>query len=583
MVRGHRKSIATAIALALAASAAAMAQPLAARHVIDASEHGGPPWPAIALLLALFVSQAVIAGVARYVLGRTSEGIVLQVRRRLVEQLLRLDMPALDRRRTGDLISHVSSDSTVLRRFVAEAFSKGVTAAIGLVGTVALMIWLDWLLFSIVAVFVIVGTLMVASVLRGLRRASLRSQNAMGDMTSDLERALSAIRTVRANRGEEREAARIGRHAKAVYSSSVRIAKLDALIGPAGQMAVNGSFLVILIVGGLRVAHGSSSLGDLVAFMLYMTYLTVPIGSAFQAMSAIQQGTGALQRINEVLALPREPVTAAVAVAERAPSPRATSRHPEPAALELREVWFGYDPGQPVLRDVSLRVQPRSHVALIGPSGAGKSTIVALVERFYEPSRGCVMLNGTDVATLTREQCRRGIGLVEQDCPVLYGTLRDNIAYSAPHATQLEIVRAVHLANLTDLVARLPQGLDSEVGEHGDMVSGGERQRIAIARSLLARPALLLLDEPTAHLDTANELALSRSIAQVSQECALLVIAHRPSTIRSADRIVVIEDGTVAAAGTHDELLVTSAYYRAVIARAPVGAGSHADVLTTAC
>jgi ABC-type multidrug transport system fused ATPase/permease subunit len=377
-------------------------------------------------------------------------------------------------------------------------------------------------------------------VLRGIRTASLRSQRAMGDMTSDLERALSAIRTVRANRGEERETRRIGRHAESVYRSSVRIAKLDALIGPAGQMAVNGSFLVILIVGGLRVADGSSSLGDLIAFMLYMTYLSVPIGNAFQAMSAIQQGTGALQRINDVLALPREPVTAAVTDAHRAPSPRSTGLDREPPTLELRDLWFGYEPGRPVLRGVSLRVQPRSHTALIGPSGAGKSTIVALVERFHEPDRGHIMLNGIDVATLTREQCRAAVGLVEQDCPVLDGTLRDNIAYSAPHAADADIARAVQLANLTELVTRLPHGLDSEVGEHGDKVSGGERQRIAIARSLLAgrsprAAATGRADRPPRQRRRARAESLHRPGLQ-----GVRAAGHRPPTLnhpkRRADR-----------------------------------------------
>jgi ABC-type multidrug transport system fused ATPase/permease subunit len=577
IVRGHRKPVLVAVGLGVAASALGMVQPLIAKQVIDSTGRGATSWIMIGLLLALFISEAVVGGFGRYVLGRTSEGIVLRVRMNLINQLLRLDAPAYDRHRIGDLIAHVSSDSTVLRRFVGDAFSKAITALIGLVGTVVLMIWLDWLLFSIVAAFVVAGTVIVVSVLRGIRVASLRGQRSIGELTSDLERALSAIRTVRASRGEKREGSRIGKHAESVYTSSVRVAKLDALIGPASQMAVNGSFLVILLVGGVRVANGSASLGDLVAFMLYMTYLTVPISNAFQALSAIQQGTGALQRVNEVLALPREPVGADQ---EPPPQPQAgdSARPAEadrpPPVLEFRDVWFGYDSDQPVLRGVSLQVSRFGHTALIGRSGAGKSTIVALIERFYDPDRGQILLNGRDVSTMSREECRAMVGLVEQESPVLYGTLRDNITYGAPHARPEEIERAVTLANLTDLVARFPQGLDAEVGEHGDMLSGGERQRIAIARSLLIRPRLLLLDEPTAHLDTANELALSRTIDQVAKECAMLVIAHRFSTIRSAGQIVILDDGKVSAVGSHEELLATNSYYQSV-AGEPVNASSE--------
>jgi ABC-type multidrug transport system fused ATPase/permease subunit len=548
-----------------------MAQPLVAKDVVGAAGRGATPWSAIALLLGLFISETIVGGVGRYVLGRTSEGIVLRVRMELISQLLRLDTPAYDRHRTGDLIAHVSSDSTVLRRFVGDAFSKAITALIGLLGTVTLMIWLDWLLFSIVTAFVIVGCLIVVSVLRGIRIASLRSQRSIGEMTSDLERALSAIRTVRANRGERREGARIGQHAKSVYASSVRLAKLDALIGPASQMALNGSFLVVLVVGGVRVANGTASLGDLVAFMLYMTYLTIPISNAFQAISAVQQGTGALQRINEVLALPREPVPTGE---DPSMQPRAAASggragaEPPPPVLEFRDVWFEYDTDQPVLRGLTLKVPRFGRTALIGRSGAGKSTIFALVERFYDPDRGQILLNGKDVSTMSREECRAVIGLVEQESPVLYGTVRDNITYSAPHADEEEIERAVKLAGLSELLARLPRGLDAEVGEHGDMLSGGERQRIAIARSLLSRPKLLLLDEPTAHLDTANELALSRAVGQVAKDCALLIIAHRFSTIRSAEQIVILDDGAVAAVGTHEELLSISSYYRSIAGEA---------------
>jgi ATP-binding cassette subfamily B protein len=267
IVRGHRKPVALAVGLGVAASALGMAQPLVAKDVVGAAGRGATPWSAIALLLGLFISETIVGGVGRYVLGRTSEGIVLRVRMELISQLLRLDTPAYDRHRTGDLIAHVSSDSTVLRRFVGDAFSKAITALIGLLGTVTLIIWLDWLLFSIVIAFVIVGCLIVVSVLRGIRIASLRSQRSIGEMTSDLERALSAIRTVRANRGERREGARIGQHAKSVYASSVRLAKLDALIGPANQMGAAllegpwktaGLWLLVRRVLGLSVAGEGS-------------------------------------------------------------------------------------------------------------------------------------------------------------------------------------------------------------------------------------------------------------------------------------------------------------------------------------
>jgi ABC-type multidrug transport system fused ATPase/permease subunit len=571
IVRGHRKQVAVAVGLGVAASALGMAQPLVAKDVIGAAGHGATPWSALVLLLGLFISEIVVGGVGRYVVGRTSEGIVLRVRMELISQLLRLDTPAYDRHRTGDLIAHVSSDSAVLRRFVGDAFSKAITALMGLLGTVTLMIWLDWLLFSIVAAFVIVGCLIVVSVLRGIRIASLRSQRSIGEMTSDLERALSAIRTVRANRGERREGARIGKHAKSVYASSVRLAKLDALVGPASQMALNGSFLVVLVVGGVRVANGTASLEDFVAFMLYMTYLTIPISNAFQAVSAVQQGTGALQRINEVLSIPREPVPAGedspVQPGAGASAGRGGAEQPPPV-LEFRDVWFEYDTDRPVLRGLTFKVPRVGRTALIGRSGAGKSTIFALVERFYDPDRGQILLNGKDVSTMSREECRAMIGFVEQESPVLYGTVRDNITYSAPHADEQEIERAAKLAGLSELLARLPGGLDTEVGEHGDMLSGGERQRIAIARSLLSRPKLVLLDEPTAHLDTANELALSRTIGQVAEDCALLIIAHRVSTIRSAEQIVILEDGAVGAVGTHEELLSISSYYRSIAGEA---------------
>ncbi|MBC2907665.1 ABC transporter ATP-binding protein [Streptomyces cupreus] len=554
-LRDHRRWVLLAGALTLAGSALGLAQPLLVKQVIDAAGSGGGGAALVIPLVGLFLGQALVEAAARYVLARTSESVVLGLRLRLIGRLLRLRMRVYDKQRTGDLVSRLGSDGSEVRRLVAEAFTNAVTGAVGLVGAVALMVWVDPVLFLIVLALVSLGGLAVASALRGIRRASLQRQRSIGAMAADLERALSAIRTVRASRAEQRESDRIADQARAAYTASLRMAKLDAVVGPATHLAVNGSFLVVLLVGGLRVAQGGSSVGELVAFLLYMTYLVVPIDSVFQAMSALQQGSGALQRINETLSLPSEPDAAPSALVPSAPAP----------ALEFRDVWFGYAPDRPVLRGVSFQLPQHGCTALIGRSGAGKSTVFALAERFYDPDRGQVLLCGDDLRALSRADCRTRMGLVEQEAPVLYGTLRDNLYYAAPDADETELRRCVELASLTELVSRLPEGLETDVGEHGVLLSGGERQRVAIARALLARPSLLLLDEPTSQLDPISEAALRRAIEQIATECALVIIAHRASTVRAADQIVILDRGTVTAVGGHQELLVANGYYQRLV------------------
>lgn len=264
-----------------------------------------------------------------------------------------------------------------------------------------------------------------------------------------------------------------------------------------------------------------------------------------------------MQRINEVLALPRETDTA-VRSSTAPQDPAAASAEPNRACLpvlEFRDVWFDYDGRRPVLCGVSFEVPRRGRVALIGLSGAGKSTVFALTERFYDPNRGQILFHGTDVRDLDLQEYRSRVGLVEQHVPLLYGSLRDNLTYARPDASEADIERVVELGT---------EGLDNDVGEHGILLSGGERQRIAIARALLGRPDLLLLAEPTAHLDPLNEAAFTQAVKQISRECALLLIAHRFSTVQAADRVVVLQKGEVAAIGTHEELLEENDYYRSL-------------------
>ncbi|MGP4025016.1 ABC transporter ATP-binding protein [Actinomadura sp. 3N407] len=555
LAAGHRGPVTGAVALTLAATALGLAQPLVARDVIETAGSGRTPWRGAAALAALFAVHAAAQALVRFQLARAGEGIVLGVRLNMIDHLLRLRMPAYDRHRVGDLISRTDADTFALRQVIAGGLTDAVTGTVGLAAAVVLMLWLDWVLFACVAGVVAAAAAVLGPALRGMRAASLRGRRATGEMAADLERALSAIRTVKAARAEARESARIGGRAAAARAANVRMAGFDALVAPATELAVTGTFLLVLLVGGARVAGGTGSVADLVAFLLYMLYLTGPLGSLFESLSVVQQGGGAVHRIAETLALPRESDVPAAANA-------APPRDRRPPALEFRDVWFGYRPSRPVLRGVSFEVPRRGQVALIGRSGAGKSTIFALAERFYDPDRGEVLVGGVPAGALSRSGHRARIGLVEQDCPVLDGTLRDNLVYAAPHAADDEIRAVVAATNLAGLVSRLPCGLDARVGEHGRELSGGERQRLAVARALVARPDLLLLDEPTSHLDLESELALRRTLDEAAGRCALLVIAHRFSTVRAAAHVVVLDEGRIVARGTHEDLMETSEYYR---------------------
>ncbi|BCM71004.1 putative ABC transporter ATP-binding protein [Streptomyces sp. EAS-AB2608] len=563
LTAGHRGAIAVAVVLTLVGSALGLAQPLVAKQAVDASGRGQVVWPLLTLLGALFVVEAVTGAAGRFLLERMGEGVVRQLRHGLVGRLLRLEMREYDRHRGGDLISRVTADTTLLREVVSQALVDLVTGSLVAAGAIALMAWLDPLLLLLVAVTVAAAAVVVASLLTGIRNASEHMQGAVGAVAADMERALSALPMVRVHRAEEREVAGIGARVDAAYGAGVRTAKLASVMSSAVELAVQGSFLIVLVVGGLRVGGRAGSLGDLVAFLLYASYLVLPLSSVFRAMGLVQRGMGAYQRIDEALRLPVEPA------APRNPADHPPARRPtgpsgtrEPPVLALRDVHFGYAPERPVLRGVSFTVPQRRHVALVGRSGAGKSTVFALIARFYEPDAGTLLFDGRPATELTRDACRRRIAVVDQNTHVVHGTLRENIAYAVPDATDAEIREVVELARLEEVVDRLPGGLSAVIGERGSNLSGGERQRVALARALLARPSLLLLDEPTSHLDAINESALTTVMKDIAQECALLVIAHRLSTVQHADHVVVLQDGRTAAGGRHEELLAGNALYR---------------------
>ncbi|MEU0562465.1 ABC transporter ATP-binding protein [Dactylosporangium sp. NPDC006015] len=550
-LRDHRRTLVVVGVLSLLGSVTTLAQPLLTRDVLDGLQASEAVGRTVALLVAVLAAVAVLNALRDYLLQRTAEGLVLTARRRLTRHLLRLPIAEYDQRRTGDLLSRVGADTTLLRAVVTSGLFETVTGAVMVVGAGVAMLLLDPVLFLTAGGGLALGLSIAVIFSRRVRPASEEAQARIGDMTSAVERALTAARTIRASNAEDREVATVESGAEEAYRAGVRIAKLQALVGPASVAAIQGAFLLLLGVGGARVANGTISVGDLVAFVLYLFFLVMPLGQALHAYTQLQTGLGALQRMQDILVVPLEEDAGTAAVAD------------SPVAVAFEGVTFGYAASlEPVVRDVSFTVAYGTRTALVGPSGAGKSTLLQLVERFYDATAGTVRVAGVDVRDLPRQTLRAQLGYVEQEAPVLAGTLRENLRLTTPGATDAQMLEVLDAVNLADVVERTPLGLDAQVGEGGVLLSGGERQRLAIARTLLAAPPILLLDEPTSNLDARNEVALRQAIDTVAHNRTMIVVAHRLSTVVDADQIVVMEGGRVVATGRHADLLDSSELYR---------------------
>lgn len=552
--RPHRRPLLIGGALSIIGGVAGLIQPLAARTVIDALGAGSPLLTPLLMLGAVVLVGALIEALGEYVLQRAAESVVLSTRVNLVRHILRLRLSAFDTAQPGDLMSRVTSDTTLLREAATQALVNLVTGAFMLVGIIVLMGVMDLVLLGVtLGVLAVIGAV-VGLLMPRISRATKDVQEAVGQMGSALERVLGAFRTVKASGAESREINVVEAAANRAYGHGLRVAKWQALVGVSASLAIQLSLLAVLGVGGARVASGAISVSTLVAFLLYLFYLAGPIASLVGAITTFQSGTAALGRINEIEQLPTEPVT---------DLPQLPAVRLQPASVSFRDVVFRYRDAAPTVHHgVSFEIPPGGMTAFVGPSGSGKTTVFALIERLYEPESGVVALDGRDVRDWPLPELRAQIGYVEQDAPVLAGTLRDNLRLAAPEATDDEIRAALARTRLTGFLERLPDGLDTIVGHRGSTLSGGERQRVAIARALLRQPRLLLLDEATSQLDAVNELALREIVAEVSATTTVLVVAHRLSTVTMADRIVVMDAGLVRGIGTHYQLVANDDLYR---------------------
>ncbi|HPM51775.1 MAG TPA: ABC transporter ATP-binding protein [Rhodoglobus sp.] len=582
----HRGILSVVVALSILAAAASLAQPLLVSQVITVVQAGNPLGMLVWALVGLVVISGVLSGFQHYLLQRTGTSVVLSARRQLVRRMLRLPISEFDTRRTGDLVSRVGSDTTLLYAVITQGLVDAIGGALVFIGALVAMLIIDPLLLGLTLLVVAIAVVTVVSLSGRIRVASRKQQEKVGDLAASVERSLSAVRTVRASNATDREIAAVEKDAEGAWRMGIQVAKISALVVPIAGIALQVALLVVLGVGGFRVASGAITVASLVSFILFLFMMIMPLGQAFGAINSVNQALGALGRIQEIISLPSETDGDAAIV------PAAAIE--TDAAITFENVEFSYPEGtvveqvekevvelvetehlegqistsaiadsdRTVLRGVSFAAERGKRTALVGPSGAGKSTILALIERFYDPNAGVVRLGGIDIRGLDRTDLRAQIGYVEQDAPVLAGTIRENLRLATPDATDEQCIEVLHAVNLTEVLERNELGLDAPVGEDGVMLSGGERQRLAIARTLLAAPPILLLDESTSSLDGLNEQMLREAIDAVAQNRTLIVIAHRLSTVVDSDQIVVLDHGQVVGVGTHSELVKSTPLYK---------------------
>lgn len=589
----HRGVLVVVAVLSVLAAAATLAQPLVVGQVIERVGADAPLGALVWILVGLVVVGSLISGIQHFLLQRTGTAVVYSSRRRLVAQLLHLPVQEYDARRTGDLVSRVGTDTTLLYAVLTQGLADSIGSGLIFVGAIVAMLVIDPVLLLLILVVVGASAAVVAVLSGRIRAATAVQQERVGELASGVERAVGSIRTIRAAGAAGREEAAIERTARGAYDAGVRVARASAFVVPIAGIALQLSLLVVLGVGGFRVASGALTVAQLVTFVMFLFFLVQPLGSFFGAITSVSQALGALGRIQEILDLPGETARDA----EIASSVRAadTAVVGADTAIEFRRVRFAYpedvvaarrrsqteaaalladvhadaavevdrepERSGEVLRGVSFRVPRGARVAIVGPSGAGKSTTLALIERFYDPTEGAILLDGVDVRAIDRDRLRAQLGYVEQDAPTLAGTIADNLRLASPEASDADCERVLRAVNLGEVLERSPLGLAAPVGESGVRLSGGERQRLAIARALLAAPPVLLLDESTSSLDGLNEQRMREAIDAVAAGRTLVVIAHRLSTVVDSDLIIVLDRGEVVGQGTHAELVETVPLY----------------------
>jgi len=554
----YRYRVAAALGALVVAAACWLALGQGIKHVIDGGFAGGEPRAldqALAGMLGIAAVLALATWLRFYLMMSLGERVVTDLRRAVFGHILGLEPAFFEATRTGEVMSRLTNDATLLQQVIGYGLSMFLRNALMMVGAAAMLFVTSWKLAVLVLLGVPVTLLPILVLGRRVRRLSRASQDRVAQVSAYVDEAVHEIRTVQAYVHEEADRASFGRHAEAAYRAGVARIRQKAWLIASVMLIAFSAVGIIMWIGGHDVFAGRMSAGELSAFVFYAAIVAGGAGTVAEVWGELQRAAGAAERLMELLG------TAARIVAPALPAaaPAASGAR----AIEFDEIGFAYPsrPEIPALQRFRLRIEPGERAALVGPSGAGKSTLFALLLRFYDPQHGAVRIDGVDLRDMDPRSARGLIAVVPQEPVIFAASVLDNVRYGRPGAGRDEVLAACDSAFALEFIERLPQGLDTALGERGVTLSGGQRQRLSIARALLADRPILLLDEATSSLDAASELVVQRALEALEKGRTTLAIAHRLATVQHADRIIVMERGMIVAEGTHAELLRQGGLY----------------------
>ncbi|MDR4998772.1 ABC transporter ATP-binding protein [Brevibacillus parabrevis] len=540
-----------ALFMSIATTVVSLVIPMFTKDLVDSFTLSTISQGQIALLMIAFVAQAIASGLSIYLLNHVGQSIVAALRERLWKKLLVLPVAYYDNHRTGETISRMTNDTGVVKGLISEHLANFFTGIIAIIGSVATLLYLDWQMTLTMLIAVPLSIAILVPLGRQMYKISKGLQDETASFTTVMNQVLSEVRLVKAQNAEPHEYAAGSRGIGNLFRYGLKEGRVQAMIGPLISFVLMVLLVVIMGYGGMRVATGALSAGELVAFILYLVQIIMPLGQFTQFFTQLQKAMGATERIIATLEEPEED--------------HETGRTLENAALpiQLDKVGFAYENGERILDQVSFTIPAGKVTAIVGPSGSGKTTLFALLERFYQPAEGEIRLGHDPIDAFSLASWRSKIGYVSQESPLIAGTIRENICYGISRPiSEAELKQAAAMAYADQFIDELPDGYDTQVGERGVKLSGGQRQRIGIARALLRDPQILMLDEATSSLDSKSEIIVQQALQNLMKGRTTLVIAHRLSTVVDADQIIFLEKGKITGMGTHEQLFESHDMYK---------------------